>query len=76
MIHGSDLSAEDLLALLAAGPDASKEPIWNLELAETDPAPEELAKILEAHGMHRNIVPDEEHSSTLIFKPGFVPIED
>ena len=76
MIHGSTMSADDLLALLMAGPDASKEPLLNVELSETDPSPEELAKMLEAHGIQRAMVPDENHSSTLIFKPGFVPIED
>lgn len=76
MIHGATMSADDLLALLMAGPDASKEPLLNVELAETDPAPEELAKMLEAHGILRTMEANEDHSSQLIFKPGFVPIED
>ena len=76
MIHGADMSEEDLLALLMAGPDESKEPILSLELADNDPTPQDLRDMMQQHGLVRALEPNEEHTAMHIFKAGFTPVED
>jgi hypothetical protein len=76
MIHGSLLTEDDLLALLLKGPQEEKDPLLSVELSDTDPSVEELKAMLEAHGVGRTLVADDNHSSRLIFRPDFVPIED
>ncbi len=76
LIHGAELSEDDLLAMLMAGPDESKDPLLSIVLADEDPSVETLTEMLKAHGLERTEQPDEEHSSRLIFRPDFVPIED
>lgn len=70
------MSEEDILALLLAGPDESKEPILSLELMDTDPEPAELRYVLSQHRLSRTEDPNPDHSATVIFKEGFEPIED
>jgi len=76
LIHGATLSEEELLALLMAGPDETKEPLLNVELSDEDPSPETLREMLAAHGLQRSFLGDENHSARLIFRPDFVPMED
>ena len=76
LIHGGELSEEQLLALLVAGPDPAKDPLLSVELSDNDPTPEEIIAMLKEHNVARAFEGDENHSARLIFKPDFVPIED
>jgi len=76
LIHGAELSEVELLALLMAGPDETKDPLLSIELSDEDPTPEALREMLAAHGLQRSFEGDENHSARLIFRPDFVPIED
>lgn len=75
IVHGEVMSEEDILSLLQAGPDASREPLQSFELKD-NPEVKEIMHWLERHNVPRVEEPDEDHSSQLIFKPDFVPITD
>jgi hypothetical protein len=70
------MSEDDILSLLQAGPDETKEPILSVELSETDPEVGELKYILAQHRLFRADEPNEDHSAMVIFKKGFKPVED
>jgi len=75
LIHGESLSAEQLLEILQQGPDEAKEPLLSMELKGWDPETKEIEHYLELHGLKKSPNADEDHSSQLIFKPDFKPIE-
>lgn len=75
LIHGEFMTEDDILALLQNGPDETKEPILSMPIGDWDPEPAELRHNLYLHGIQRSEVPDENHSSQVIFKPDFVPID-
>lgn len=75
IVHGEVMSEEDILSLLQAGPDESREPLQSFELKD-NPEVKEIMHWLERHNVPRAEEPDEDHSSQLIFKPDFVPITD
>jgi hypothetical protein len=76
IIHGAQLTEEQLLAILLGGPDESKDPLLSIELSDEDPDQDTLRKTFEAHGLQRSFEGDENHSARLIFRPDFVPQED
>lgn len=76
LIHGEFMSEDDILELLMAGPDVTKEPIESIELMDDDPSVERLIEMLSQHSVFRAFTADDNHSSQRIFKEGFVPIEN
>lgn len=75
IVHGAEMSEDDILSLLQRGPDESREPLQSFELKD-DPEVKEIKHWLERHNVQRAEQPDENHSSQYIFKPDFVPEEE
>jgi hypothetical protein len=74
LIHGELLTEDDIFALLAAGPDQTKEPLLSVELGEHDWESAELRYLLSQHKVIRAEQPNEDHSAMLIWKKGFKPV--